>query len=134
VIFIERKGDLMDTKQIGKTLVDLCNQGKNMEAIDSLYSKDVVSVEPTGGPEMPRESKGIDQIRAKNRWWYENNEVHSGKAEGPFPHEDRFAVTFFYEVTPKAGPMKGKRFQMNEVGLYTVKNDKIVREEFFYQM
>ena len=124
----------MDTKQIGKTLVDLCNQGENMDAIDSLYSKDVVSVEATGSPEMPRESNGIDQIRAKNRWWYDNNEVHGGKAEGPFPNEDRFAVKFFYDVTPKSGPMKGKRFQMNEVGLYTVKNGKIVREEFFYDM
>lgn len=124
----------MDTKQIGKTLVDLCNQGKNLDAIDSLYSKDVVSVEAAGSPESPRESKGIDQIRAKNRWWYENNEVHSGKAEGPFPNEDRFAVKFVYDVTPKSGKMKGKRFQMNEVGIYTVKNGKIVREEFFYEM
>ncbi len=124
----------MDTKEIGKTLVDLCNQGKNMEAIDSLYSNDVVSVEAAGGPEMPRESKGIDKIRDKNRWWYENHEVHSGKAEGPFPHDDRFAVRFVYDVTAKNGPMKGKRFQMDEVGLYTVKNGKIVREEFFYQM
>ena len=124
----------MDTKQIGKTLVDLCNQGKNLEAIDSLYSKDVVSVEAVGSPESPREAKGIDQIRAKNRWWSENHEVHSGKAEGPFPHEDRFAVKFAYDVTPKSGKMKGKRFQMNEVGIYTVKNGKIVREEFFYDM
>jgi ketosteroid isomerase-like protein len=128
------KENTVDTKQIGKSLVDLCNQGKNMDAIDSLYSKDVVSVEATGSPEMPRESKGIDQIRAKNRWWYDNNEVHSGKAEGPFPNEDRFAVKFFYDVTAKNGPMKGKRFQMNEVGLYTVKNGKIVREEFFYDV
>jgi ketosteroid isomerase-like protein len=122
----------MNSQQIGKTLVDLCNQGKNMDAIDSLYSKDVVSVEARGGPDMPAESKGIDDIRAKNRWWTDNHEVHSGKAEGPYPHEDRFAVRFVYDVTPKNGPMEGKRFQMDEVGLYTVKDGKIVREEFFY--
>ncbi len=124
----------MDTKQVGKKLVDLCNQGKNMDAIDSLYSKDIVSVEPAGGPEMPREAKGIDQVRAKTRWWYDNHEVHSGKAEGPYPHEDRFAVRFLYEVTPKSGPMKGKRVAIDEVGIYTVKNGKIVREEFFFDM
>lgn len=124
----------MDTQQIGKTLVNLCNQGKNLEAIDSLYSKDVVSVEAgAGGPEMPREMKGIDTIRGKNRWWYENHDVHGGKAEGPFPNEDRFAVKFHYDVTAKSGPMKGKRFTMDEVGIYTVKNGKIVREEFFYE-
>lgn len=94
----------------------------------------IVSVEPVGGPEMPREAKGIDQVRAKNRWWYDNHEVHSGKAEGPYPHEDRFAVRFLYEVTPKNGPMKGKRVAIDEVGIYTVKNGKIVREEFFFDM
>ena len=63
----------MDTNQVGKSLVDFCNQGKTMEAIDSLYSKDIVSVEATGSEEMPREMKGIDKIRGKNRWWYENH-------------------------------------------------------------
>ena len=122
----------MDTKQIGKSLVDLCNQGKNMEAVDKLYSKDIVSVEAAGGDQMPREMKGIDKVRGKSEWWYANHEVHGGKAEGPYPNEDRFAVRFHYEITPKVGPMKGKRVNMDEVGIYTVKNGKIVREEFFY--
>ena len=103
-----------------------------MDAINSLYSNDVVSVEAAGGPGMPREAKGIAEIRAKTRSWEENHEVHSGKAEGPFPHDDRFAVRFVYDVTAKGGPMKGKRFQMDEVAIYTVRNGKIVREEFFY--
>jgi len=28
----------------------------------------------------------------------------------------------------------GQRFKMEEVALYTVKDDKIVKEEFFYSM
>ena len=51
-----------------------------------------------------------------------------------FPHDDRFIVYFKYEVTPKDGPMKGKRMQVQEAGLYTVKNGKITQEEFFYHM
>ncbi|HYS56106.1 MAG TPA: nuclear transport factor 2 family protein [Thermoanaerobaculia bacterium] len=124
----------MNTKEVGDKLVSLCAKGKNLEAIDSLYSKNIVSLEPTGGPDMPAEMKGIAKIRGKNQWSYENNEVHSASVEGPFPHKDRFAVKFKFDVTPKAGPQKGKRFQMEEVGLYTVKNGKIVREEFFYSM
>jgi hypothetical protein len=34
-----------------------------------------------------------------------------------------------YEVTPKA---TGKRTTMEEIGLYTVRNGKIVDEKFFY--
>lgn len=124
----------MDTKQVGEKLVSLCSKGKNLEAIESLYSKDIVSVEAISSPEIPAKMRGIDKIRGKNKWWFENNEVHSVKVEGPFPHNDRFAVKYHFDVTPKAGPQKGKRFQMDEVGVYTVKNGKIVKEEFFYSM
>ena len=124
----------MDTKQVGEKLVSLCSKGKNMEAVESLYGKDVVSVEAMASPEMPAEMRGFDKVKGKNQWWYENHEVHSAKVEGPFPHNDRFAVKFHWDATPKSGPQKGKRFQMDEVGIYTVKNGKIVREEFFYSM
>jgi len=30
--------------------------------------------------------------------------------------------------------MTGKRFKMEEAGLYTVKDGKVVHEEFFYHM
>ena len=85
-----------------------------------------------GSPEMPAEMKGLDTIRKKNEWWFANNELHGGEVKGPFPNGDRFAVIFNYDVTAKAGPMAGKRFQMEEVGLYTVEGGKIVKEEFFY--
>ena len=124
----------MDTRQVGKKLVDLCKAGKNMDAINTLYSPDIVSVEAMGSKEMPAQMKGIDAIRGKNQWWGENNQVHSSDVRGPFPNEDRFAVQFHYDITPKSGPMKGKRVAMDEVGVYTVKNGKIVKEEFFYDM
>jgi hypothetical protein len=124
----------MDTKEIGRKLVALCNNGKNLDAIDSLYDKNVVSVEAMSMPDMPQEMKGIDKIKGKNQWWYENNEVHGGKAEGPYPNGDRFAVRFHYDITPKVGPSKGKRTSMDEIGVYTVKGGKIVKEEFFYSM
>jgi ketosteroid isomerase-like protein len=123
----------MNTKEIGEKLVSLCSKGKNLDAIDSLYHKDIVSVEAMPGtPDMPQEMKGIDKIKGKNKWWYDNHEVHGSKVEGPYPNGDRFAVRYHFEMTPKTGPSKGKRVSMDEIGLYTVKNGKIVREEFFY--
>ena len=124
----------MDTNEVGKKLVDYCKRGENLKAIEELYSKDIVSVEAMGTPETPAEMRGIDQVRGKNQWWLDNNEIHSASAEGPFPHKDRFAVKYQYEVTPKQGPMAGQRMNMDEVALYTVKDGKIVREEFFYDM
>jgi ketosteroid isomerase-like protein len=44
---------------------------------------------------------------------------------------DRFIVRVKYDVTPKH---TGKRMTMDETGLYTAQNGKIVKEEFFYSM
>ena len=35
----------MTTLEVGKKLVELCKQGKNQEAMDTLYAPDIVSVE-----------------------------------------------------------------------------------------
>ena len=41
-----------------------------------------------------------------------------------------FAVHFTFEVTPKA---TGRRTTLEEVGVYTVNEDKITREQFYYE-
>jgi ketosteroid isomerase-like protein len=125
---------MSDALTIGKKLVELCRQHKNIEAMETLYAPNIVSIEPYGSPEMPARQEGIDAIRAKTKWWYDNHEVHSGTAEGPWPHGDRFIVRFKYEVTAKTGPMKGQRMQIDEAALYTFAGGKIVQEEFFYSM
>ena len=51
---------------------------------------------------------------------------------GPFfngANPDQFVVYFTLDITPKA---TGKRITREEVGVYTVKDDKITREQFFY--
>ncbi|TLY21975.1 MAG: nuclear transport factor 2 family protein [Nitrospirae bacterium] len=121
----------MTTMEISKELVALCKQGKNQEAIDRFYSPNIESVEPVAMPGMEQTQRGIAKIKGKNQWWMDNHEVHGVIAEGPFPHGDRFIVRFKYDVTPKH---MGKRMTMDETGLYTVQNGKIVKEEFFYSM
>jgi len=79
---------------------------------------------------MPREMKGIDAIRQKNKWLGDNNEVHSATVDGPFVGEDKFAVYYNYDVTFKP---TGQRTPMEEMALYTVRDGKVVREQFFYR-
>jgi SnoaL-like domain len=124
----------MTTEEVGNKLVELCRQDKNLEAIDTLFSRDAVSVEAMGSEAMPAVQTGIEAIRGKNEWWVANNEVHGGSVTGPFPNGDRFAVIFELDFTPKAGPRTGQRTRMEEVALYSVENGKIVREEFFYKL
>jgi len=119
----------MTTMEIGTTLVDLCQQGKNHEAIDTLYADDVVSVEAGAPAGMSAESVGKAAVLAKGQWWIDNHEVHSAKTTGPWPHGDQFIVGHTFEVTFK---QSGQRFVMEEMALYTVADGKIVREVFFY--
>ena len=119
------------TATVADELVSFCRVGKNLDAINSLYSPDIVSIESMGNEQMPQEMKGIDAIRGKNQWWSENNEVHSATVDGPFVgNDDKFAVYYNYDVTSKP---TGKRNNMEEMALYTVKDGKIVREQFFYR-
>ena len=120
----------MTTQEVAKKLVALCSEGKFQEATEALYSPDIVSIESMGNETMPREMKGIDAIRGKNQWWADNNEVHSSVVDGPFVGEDKFAVYYNFDVTFKP---TGKRTPMEEMALYSVKDGKIVREQFFYR-
>ena len=122
----------MDTKEVAEKLFALCQEGKNLDAINTLYSENIVSVEAVGDEQMPAIMKGIEAIRGKNQWWFENHEIHSAEVRGPFPNEDRFALIFNFEISPKVGPAAGKIIKMEEVGLYTVEDGKITREEYYY--
>jgi ketosteroid isomerase-like protein len=119
----------MNTMEIANKLVDLCRQGKNDDALTTLFASDAVSVEAFAPPGMQQEVKGLAAIRGKGDWWRNNHEIHSASVTGPWPHGDRFVVGFQYDVTNKPS---GQRMKMDEVGLYTIEKGKIVREEFFY--
>jgi hypothetical protein len=117
--------------EIGKKYVLLCKEQKNEECLDTLFAANAVSVEAGAPPGQERTASGLDAIRAKSKWWQDNHTVHKAEVNGPYPHDDRFAVRFVYDVTNKPS---GKRFTMEEVGLFTIENGKITREEFFYSM
>jgi len=117
----------MNTEEVATKLVEFCRKGEWMKAIDELYGKDIVSVEPRAMENMPAEMRGIDQVRGKTEWWEKNMEVHSAKVTGPFVARDTFVVEFDIDVTEKTS---GKRMQLSEVGIYKVKDGKVAHEEF----
>jgi hypothetical protein len=115
----------MSIQTLAKKFVDLCNQGKNFDVMRTLYAPTIVSVEGDGA-----ETAGQEPVIKKSEIWGANNTIHGEKVRGPFFNgPDQFAVFYTFEVTPKAS---GKRVTLEEVGVYTVKGDKITREQFFY--
>jgi SnoaL-like domain len=121
------EGGEMSTQEVAEKVVELVRQQAWYKALDTLYDKDIVSVEANASEGESAEKRGIDQVRGKIDWWLNAMEVHSFTAKGPFVAHDRFVVQYDADVTEKNSK---KRFQLSEVGVYTVKNGKIVREEF----
>lgn len=118
-----------------KSIADAVVESNRNDDVESLlkahYAQDCVSVEAASMGEMPRAAEGLDAIRAKHAWWTANMEMHGGEVEGPYLFEpDRFAVRYTMDVTDKTS---GERSQAAEIGVYTLKDGKIVREEFFYE-
>lgn len=120
-----------ETLNVGKRLVELCQKGENVKAVDQLYAQDAESLEAVSMPGMPDKVRGIEAIRRKNKEWEAGMEVHSMEVEGPFPFGDRFAVVYKIDASDKKTK---ERMKMEEVALYTVRSGKIIREEFFYSM
>lgn len=121
----------MTPLEVGRQLIELCRQLKHEEAMATLYAKDVISVEamPMTLAKLPAEARGIEAVIAKARWWADNHVVHALTCEGPFAHGDRFMLRFTYDVTNKPTSI---RRRLDEMALFTVRDDQIVREEFFY--
>lgn len=114
----------MTPGQMGAELVRLYNAGKFAEVDGKWWSSDIESIE--GGGEMWR---GRAAVEGKCAWWYEHHELLGASAEGPYVGATGFAVKFQIHAREKA---TGKELRMNEVGVYTVKNGKMIREEFMY--
>jgi hypothetical protein len=97
-----------------------------MEIYDNLMHDDVASCEGIGSE---LEWRGRKATLAKGEEWMKENKIHGARAEGPYVGATGFTVKYEMDVeTVKTGERKN----FVEVGTYTVKHGKIVREEFMY--
>ena len=121
----------MSVQSIAGKFMELCKQGKHFEVMRTMYAPEMVSVEGTG-----KETVGKEAVIRKSEVFQGNNAITGQDLRGPFYCGDanagsgQFGVYTSITFTPKAG---GKQQTHEEVGLYTVKNDMITREQFFYE-
>jgi hypothetical protein len=108
---------------IGKELVSEFNKGR-YEINTRLWSPKLVCIEGGG-----MAWHGFKNVEAKNKFWSGGNIILGASAEGPYVGSTGFAVKFKMDVEDKS---TGRRTIMEEVGVYTVKNGRIVQEEFMY--
>jgi len=117
----------MTTQEIADKLVGYCRVGQFDTAMNELYGKEIVSIEPKGAP-MER-VEGFEAVVQKAEFF--NNmvaEFHGNEVSDPMVADNFFSCRMKMDATFK----EGGRQSMEEICLYEVANGKIVKEEFFY--
>src|SRR5258708_38012632 len=107
--------------EVAHRLVDLCREGKNVDAINELYDENIVSLEPEGSP-MGGKTVGKGAVLAStNQWFSSVEEIHSSYISDPIASGNFFACTMDIDATYKG---QGRN-EMSELGVFEVKNGKI---------
>jgi len=118
----------MSVQNIANQLVNLCRQGKFDEAVQELYSPNIVSIEPPGAGFTER-TEGMEAFDAKGELWKSMvEEFHGIEVSEPTVAGNYFTCKMSMDVTMKGQP----RSKSEEICLYEVKDGKVVKEQFFY--
>lgn len=115
--------------EVAKGVVEMLKAGKpDAEIWKTWFSPKLVSVEGMG---MEMAWSGLKAVQGKSEWWLSQNTVNAVEVEGPFVGATGFAIRYKMTTTAKA---TGETRTNEEVGVYTVQNGKVIREEFMYSM
>src|SRR5688572_20479754 len=120
----------MSTGTVARRLIELCRAGEFNRALDELYADDARSIEMEGKESGALgNAEGLAAIRRKGQAFEASCiKVHSVLVSDPLIAGPFFTIAMGLDATYK----DGARREMKEVCVYEVRNDKIVREQFFY--
>jgi hypothetical protein len=114
--------------QIAKEFAALIRAGKSDEVEKKWLAAGIESVEGVGASMA---WTGKKAVLAKYRGWEADHEIHSMTLDGPWVGATGFALRFHLEATQLS---TGQRIKMEEVAVYTVRDGKVVREEFHFAL
>jgi SnoaL-like protein len=112
--------------EVALQFTELLRSGNSAEVEERWLASGIESVEGHGAS---MSWKGKKNVLAKYRDWEAQNEFVDSTIEGPWVGATGFAVRFVGQVLDKA---TGERHPMEEIAVYTVRDGKVVREEFHF--
>jgi len=121
----------MTTQEIAGRYVQLANQSKWEQILDELHADTATCREPEhvaqrGIPVLTAGKEAIKAKGARNRTLIK--EIHSQSCSEPLVAGNFFTVALKRDVTYADRP----RMQLEEIGLFQVKDGRIISEEFYY--
>ena len=121
----------MTTQQVATRYYELAKEQKWMEILNELYGQYIVNKEPEHAAAMgiPTITKGMDAIIAKGEARRKLIEaIHGQTCTEPVVGGKFFSVAMTRDVTFIGRP----RVNLEEIGVFEVRDGKIVCEQFFY--
>jgi hypothetical protein len=121
----------MTTQEIASRYTQLANQSKWEQILEELHADNMVCREPEHAAQRGVQvlTEGKEAMKAKsarNRTMIQ--EIHSQTCSDPVVAGNFFTVALTRDVTFVNRP----RVQLEEIGLFQVKDGRIISEEFFY--
>lgn len=115
----------MTTSEIANRLVELCRKGDYQTCYQELYNPQAQSIEADGSVVT-----GMEAFAAKGKEWSAGiQDWHGSEVGEPIVSGNFFSVPWNMTLTYK-GQSEPTKFE--ELGVYQVKDGKVVREQFFY--
>ncbi|NIJ46191.1 hypothetical protein FHR24_002669 [Wenyingzhuangia heitensis] len=117
----------MTTEEIADRLVSLCRRGQNALAQVELYDDAIESIETQST--RYKKTRGIKKVQRKTAMFFEMaQKIHHYTISDPLVVANYFCFKMSIDVTVRGLG----RVQLDELCIYHVKDDKIIKEEFYY--
>ena len=119
----------MTTQEVANRYYELIQMHKYEQIQDELYAPDAISIEPENDSNLPLVVSGIEELRKKEGLFFSQvDEMFGGKMSEPIVSNFHFS-----QMTEMDVKMKGKERKFKgQIGVFEVRNGKIVKEQFFY--
>ena len=117
------KDDTMTTAMVAGRLIELCTEGKFIQAQHELYAADIKRIDPDGS-----QSRGAANMHVTEQRFLDNIEkIHRIWFSDPLIAGNSFSVILVMEIDIKR--VGHKKFE--EICVYQVADGKIIFEQFF---
>ena len=113
-----------NTQTIANQLITLCSKSLFVEALTELFDTDATSIDPLN-PDRGT-VKGVENILAAEKQFLSRTTIHEVAISEPIVSGKYFTVRIFMDFT-----INNARTKVDELGVYEVKDDKIISQQFF---
>ncbi|WP_300600718.1 SnoaL-like domain-containing protein [Niabella sp.] len=118
----------MTVAQMAARLAEFCRNEQFSQAQKELYAEDAVSIEPVEIPGFEKETRGLRALMEKDKKFSAMVEARYGTTVSePLIAGNAFSFVLTMDLKMKGG----SREQLQELCVYTVRDGKIISEQFF---